>query len=112
MTCISCSSGVESALEGVPGVRNVCVSLLQQEARVEHDASVCPETLVQAVQDAGFGCRLLGPEGRANMSMLVRTLWGWGRYHQGHGDACFAASCQAADVDSISCARHGRTWTD
>lgn len=71
MTCASCSAGVERALEAVPGVHHAVVSLLQQEARVEHSPSVRPDALEEAVQAAGFGCRVLGPESRANVSFLV-----------------------------------------
>ena len=39
MTCSSCSSAVESALDAVPGVGNAVVSLIQQQARVEYDTT-------------------------------------------------------------------------
>eukprot|EP00884_Botryococcus_braunii_P011982 jgi/Botrbrau1/20785/Bobra.0156s0016.1 len=71
MTCASCSAGVERAIETVPGVHHAVVSLLQQEARVEHSPSVSPDALDEAVRAAGFGCRVLGPESRANVSFLV-----------------------------------------
>lgn len=74
MTCASCSAGVERALEAVPGVQHASVSLLQQEARVEHLPSLSPQTLSDAVQAVGFECRLMGQESHAHVSFLVPPL--------------------------------------
>ncbi|EIE22528.1 copper-translocating P-t [Coccomyxa subellipsoidea C-169] len=61
MTCSSCSSAVESALDAVPGVGNAVVSLIQQQARVEYDTTaVTPDELVEAVESLGFEAKLLG----------------------------------------------------
>ncbi|KAK9904210.1 hypothetical protein WJX75_006837 [Coccomyxa subellipsoidea] len=61
MTCSSCSSAVETALDAVPGVSNAVVSLIQQQARIEYDtAAVTPEELLEAVEALGFEAKLLG----------------------------------------------------
>ncbi|NDY90191.1 heavy metal translocating P-type ATPase [Ideonella livida] len=55
MTCASCSGRVERALAKVPGVLQARVNLATQEALVDHLALPdLPETLIAAVQKAGY----------------------------------------------------------
>ena len=54
MHCASCAQSVERALEAVPGVEEVSVNLLGENASITHDGSVPVEALSQAVQDAGY----------------------------------------------------------
>ena len=56
MTCSACSSAVEAALLGVPGVTRAAVSAATGDAAVEHlpSAVVRLETLLEAIDDAGF----------------------------------------------------------
>eukprot|EP00884_Botryococcus_braunii_P009380 jgi/Botrbrau1/18443/Bobra.0072s0030.1 len=55
MTCSSCSSAVEMALQGVTGVRSAAVNLLAGRAEVHYNPDVAgPRLIVRAVEDAGF----------------------------------------------------------
>ena len=55
MSCQGCVKGVSGALQGLPGVAAVAVSLEAGEARVEFDpAQVSPTALRAAIEDAGF----------------------------------------------------------
>jgi P-type Cu+ transporter len=54
MTCAACSTRVEKALAKVPGVMRASVNLATERARVESDATVNPDMLVQAVRQAGY----------------------------------------------------------
>ncbi|KAL4446311.1 hypothetical protein ABPG77_003118 [Micractinium sp. CCAP 211/92] len=55
MTCSSCSSAVETALRGVPGVQEASVNLLAGTAEVQYDPEVAgPRHLVEAVEGVGF----------------------------------------------------------
>ena len=56
MSCAACSSRVEKAVSAVPGVTSCSVSLLTNSMGVEGSAS--PETIIQAVTDAGYGASL------------------------------------------------------
>ena len=55
MTCASCQHHVESALRSTPGVESAHVDLIANRARVVFDAAVSsPETLLKAIQSAGY----------------------------------------------------------
>ena len=58
MSCAACSSRVEKAVSKVPGVTACSVSLLTNSMGVEGD--VPPETVIHAVEDAGYGAALKG----------------------------------------------------
>jgi copper chaperone CopZ len=45
---------ISSAVGALPGVRLVTVNLAMKSVRVEHDGSVRPEVLIQAIQQAGY----------------------------------------------------------
>ena len=53
MSCAACSARVEKAVGKVPGVTSCSVSLLTNSMGVEGTAS--PETVIRAVQEAGYG---------------------------------------------------------
>lgn len=56
MSCSSCQHHVTEALEGVPGVGAVEVSLESSEATVAlTDPSIATDALVAAVEEAGYG---------------------------------------------------------
>ena len=68
MTCASCVSHVEEALEGVQGVSSVAVNLATERATVEYDPEVATlGQMDEAVREAGYGVRAerltLGVEG-------------------------------------------------
>lgn len=54
MMCSACVNTVTKALDGVEGVKNVNVSLITEEAVVDHTEDVEPANLASAVEDAGF----------------------------------------------------------
>ena len=69
MSCAACSSRVEKAVSGVPGVTSCAVSLLTNSMGVEGTAS--PAEIIRAVEAAGYGASLKetaaekGKEGKA-----------------------------------------------
>ena len=55
LTCTSCSSTVESALQVVPGVQRASVALATEEAEIRYNHRVVTAAqLVQAVEESGF----------------------------------------------------------
>ncbi|SFX63031.1 cation transporter, partial [Olsenella sp. kh2p3] len=54
MMCEHCVAHVTKALEGVPGVSSVKVSLEDKDAVVEASSEVTDEALVSAVKEAGY----------------------------------------------------------
>lgn len=56
MGCAACSAKVEAAVSKVPGVKSVAVSLLTNSMIVDGTAQA--DTVVRAVEDAGFGASL------------------------------------------------------
>ena len=73
MSCAGCVSGVERALSGVAGVRQVEVNFVERSAYVAGDAA--PEALLQACDAAGYPAQLLRNEDdqqQANEQMQYR----------------------------------------
>ncbi len=64
MSCAACSSRVEKAVSGVPGVTSCAVSLLTNSMGVEGTAS--PADVIRAVEAAGYGASLKGAEKQAS----------------------------------------------
>ena len=58
MSCAACQARVEKAVEKVPGVSSVSVSLLTNSMGVEGTAS--PEEIIRAVEAAGYGAGVKG----------------------------------------------------
>ena len=58
MSCAACQARVERAVRDLPGVRACSVNLLTNSMGVEGDAS--PETVMEAVRQAGYGATLQG----------------------------------------------------
>lgn len=54
MMCEHCKAHVTQALEEIPGVAHVSVSLEDKSASVEVDESVSDDTLMQAIKEAGY----------------------------------------------------------
>lgn len=54
MMCQNCVRHVTHALEGIPGVGNVQVSLENKKATVNAPESVSDETLKAAISEAGY----------------------------------------------------------
>ena len=64
MSCAACSSRVEKAVSGVPGVTSCAVSLLTNSMGVEGTASSAD--IIRAVEAAGYGASLKGAETQAS----------------------------------------------
>ncbi|MCC8081741.1 MAG: heavy metal translocating P-type ATPase [Lachnospiraceae bacterium] len=60
MSCAACSAHVEKAVQKVPGVTEVAVSLLTNSMRVDGTAS--SKEIIDAVMAAGYGASLKGKE--------------------------------------------------
>ena len=53
-----CRETVTSALERVPGVRNVLVSLYRSSATIVHEPTCNTGDLIATIHRAGYGCEL------------------------------------------------------
>ena len=60
MSCATCQAHVEKAVNNVPGVDSCAVSLLTNSMTVEGSAS--PDSIINAVENAGYGASLTGAE--------------------------------------------------
>ena len=66
MSCAACSSRVEKAVSGVPGVTSCSVSLLTNSMGVEGTAS--SDAVIEAVVNAGYGASLKGANDSSGQS--------------------------------------------
>ncbi|WP_246481109.1 heavy metal translocating P-type ATPase [Motiliproteus sediminis] len=64
MTCAACVASVEKALKGVSGVASAQVNFANRTARIEGDAAA--DTLISAVQRAGYGAELIEDQATAD----------------------------------------------
>lgn len=62
MTCSSCTGSVENAIRDLGGVDSVQVSLMTNQAIVEHNGEVTPELLKNTVDDIGFDASVVKSE--------------------------------------------------
>ena len=66
MTCSACQAHVDKAVRHTQGVEEVQVNLLSNSMVVTYDpGTVSPETIIQAVQKAGYGASLPGEQATA-----------------------------------------------
>lgn len=63
--CAACIAGVERALRAVPGVREARVNLTLKRAAVEAGPEMAADTLIAALDKAGFEAHELDPTARA-----------------------------------------------
>ena len=68
MSCAACQAHVEKAVNSVPGVDSCAVSLLTNSMTVEGSAS--PDSIIKAVENAGYGASLTGAEKTAGKDSL------------------------------------------
>ena len=54
MTCASCASRVEKAINAIPGVQQTSVNLATDSVAVEASAQVQPDMIRQAIEKAGY----------------------------------------------------------
>ncbi|XP_019420909.1 PREDICTED: probable copper-transporting ATPase HMA5 isoform X2 [Lupinus angustifolius] len=74
MTCTSCSSTIESALQAIQGVIEARVALATEEAQVHYNANVVNyNQILEAVQDTGFEASLISSgEDMFKIDLLVQ----------------------------------------
>lgn len=76
MSCASCVSRVEKALKKIDGVINVSVNLATEKATVEANTNVQLETLMAAVDKAGYhAVKITEPEIHAKDINKQASLW-------------------------------------
>jgi P-type Cu+ transporter len=76
MTCASCAARIEKRLNKLEGVE-ATVNLATERATVQSDSPVAVETLVSAVESAGYGARLADSHGHEHgeaLDVLRRRL--------------------------------------
>lgn len=71
MSCAACQTRVEKAVNAVEGVTSCSVSLLTNSMGVEGDVS--PETVIAAVEKAGYGASLKGQDNPVNQNHTTHT---------------------------------------
>ncbi|KAL6986226.1 putative copper-transporting ATPase hma5 [Sarracenia purpurea var. burkii] len=76
MTCTSCTTTVESALQVVPGVQKAQVALATEEAEVCYDSKmVSCNQLIKAIEDTGFEAILITTgEDRSKIQLKVEGV--------------------------------------
>ena len=63
MTCGACTSAVEGAFKNTPGLMQFRISLLAERAVLVHDPTILTtESIVEAIEDAGFDARLVSSQ--------------------------------------------------
>lgn len=72
MSCAACSARVEKAVSKVPGVTACTVSLLTNSMGVEGSASA--ESIIHAVQKAGYKASVKKPHDAANRAEQSGTV--------------------------------------
>jgi Cu+-exporting ATPase len=74
MTCSSCTSSVETALKGVPGITNASVSLATETCKIEFDRTLIgPREMVDRIEELGFDAMLSDQENATQIQSLTRT---------------------------------------
>ncbi|XP_042706982.2 copper-transporting ATPase 1 isoform X2 [Chrysemys picta bellii] len=59
MTCNSCVQSIEGVISRKPGVKSICVSLVNHNGTIKYDPLLtCPENLRSAIEDMGFDASL------------------------------------------------------
>ena len=73
MTCASCQSHVQKAVDKLEGINNCNVNLLQNNMFVEFDEKICSvEKIEKAVKDAGYSASL--PEEKISHFIYISTI--------------------------------------
>lgn len=81
MTCASCAGRIERALSQQPGVLSVSVNLASERAQVQMVRGLDPQSLLSAVQQAGYSASLVDAERPAPAGaerQLQRERWALG----------------------------------
>lgn len=75
MTCSACSSHVEKSVRKLSGMEQVTVNLLTNSMQVVYDDTFCKEdTIIEAVEKAGYGASLAGNDEKLAKNGNVQDL--------------------------------------
>ncbi|XP_042509947.1 probable copper-transporting ATPase HMA5 [Macadamia integrifolia] len=76
MTCTSCSTTVESVLQGIKGVKKARVALATEEAEICYDQKIVShEQLMEAIKDTGFEATLISTgEDKSKIQLKVEGV--------------------------------------
>lgn len=83
MHCAACAHNIERILKGADGVKEATVNLASGTAVVEFDETVItPKEIVEAVENAGFGCKEIDKteifqHSPSDKSLRKRTIFAW-----------------------------------
>ncbi|KAM5455804.1 Cu(2+)-transporting P-type ATPase [Microsporum audouinii] len=95
MTCGACTSAVDNAVTGLPGLIRFNISLLAERAVIVHDPSVLPTSKIsECIEDAGFDVRVLFSEPDTSIHTTSSTSLNLNLY--GVPDAASAAALEGA----------------
>ncbi|KAK3226989.1 hypothetical protein Dsin_006851 [Dipteronia sinensis] len=77
MTCTSCSSTIEKALQAIHGVQIAQVALATEEAQVQHDPNIVSyNQLLEVIEDIGFEAELISTgEDISKIHLQVDGIW-------------------------------------
>ena len=80
MTCSSCQSHVEKAVNKIDEVKKVNVNLLSNEMLVEFDETKIDEKrIIKAVIDAGYNAKVKTNKERKDLYPIMMVIYGIGR---------------------------------
>jgi P-type Cu+ transporter len=77
MTCATCQLTVQRAVAELSGVKTVNVNLITHAMQVEFDSSLKVQTIIQEVQEAGYGAKIVSadqPEQFRKQQKISRSL--------------------------------------
>lgn len=75
MTCASCASRVEKALQHVPGVISASVNLATEKARIEYASGVTAAVLIAAIRKAGYDAAVVDSTETAATPDRLPSWW-------------------------------------
>lgn len=71
MTCSACTLAITNALESNEHICKASVSLLTEEAFVEHTLDISPGSIQDIIENTGFECKII--ESKANENLLFNS---------------------------------------
>ncbi|CCE78877.1 Piso0_000911 [Millerozyma farinosa CBS 7064] len=73
MTCGACSSSITEALEKLPNVSNVSVSLITGEGLVVHTPELTKNKIIETIEDCGFDARVISSTSNSVKGFITRA---------------------------------------
>lgn len=68
MTCSACSNSIIAQLQALPSVNSANVSLITEEAIVDHSNDIHPDKLVEVIEDMGFDAKIISSQSQDKQS--------------------------------------------